>query len=148
MTYSRHRTELAFIEGGEDFEARPSVEVLKSGTGIFGGHGSAFLADQYRSSDAPEQSCERGRGRLERSVQNAETISPVARRSARPAPPRWRVGWTRIGESDHAIPRSKSIHRPVPVNPVCPMVAFEHESPPCHPGWQHSQPTLRVADSR
>src|SRR5690606_23838116 len=59
--------------------------------------------------------------------------SPAARRSAKMTLSKGRVGWTRLVSSVQARRRAKSIHRPVPVKPVWPMVSPEHSSPPDQP---------------
>ena len=56
----------------------------------------------------------------------------------------WRVGWTRLVSSAQPKPRSKSIHSPVPVKPVWPIVSAEQASPPGHPAKARSQPQVRL----
>jgi L-aminopeptidase/D-esterase-like protein len=56
----------------------------------------------------------------------------------------WRDGLSSV----HATPRRKSIHNPVPVKPVWPIVSGEQPSPPDHPGWRASHPTVRVLVAR
>ena len=61
---------------------------------------------------------------------------------------RWRVGCTRLVSSAQASPRRKSIHTPVPVKPVWPIVSSEQALPPDQPSCRASQPRHRVADCR
>ena len=67
--------------------------------------------------------------------------SPTARRKLRRCRCRHaRVGWTRLVSRVQATPRSKSIHRPVPVKPVWPMV--------CRAGMVAARPAgMRAAPS-
>ena len=46
------------------------------------------------------------------------------------------------------MPRPKSIHSPVPVNPVWPIVSVEQPSPPAQPGCHASHPSVRVGVAR
>src|SRR5436305_7794313 len=71
------------------------------------------------------------------------TASPVAGRSTKMPLSKWRVGWTRLVSRVQAMPRPKSIHSPVPVKPVCPIVSSEQAWPPDQPANLRSQPQVR-----